>query len=76
MRYLITLISFVILIVSVQAQKMSFCEALPMLEKNTSEEFVDIRKEVDNTVKYPTTYFSSIQVLEANSSRIIENRNG
>lgn len=60
----------------VQAQKLSFCEALPMLEKNATEEFVDIRKEVDNSVKYPTTYLSSIQILEATSSRIVKSSDG
>ena len=58
-----------------QAQKLSFCEALPMLEKNATDAFVDIKKEVDVAVKYPTTYFSSIQITEANSSRIIQYRN-
>lgn len=72
MRYSITLISFWALTATIQAQKLSFCEALPMLEKNTTEEFVDIRKEVDNTVKLPITYFSSIQILEATSSRIVQ----
>jgi hypothetical protein len=72
MRYLIISISFLALIATAKAQKLNFCEALPMLEKNTTEEFVDIRKEVDNTVKYPTTYFSSIQILEATSSRIVQ----
>lgn len=59
-----------------QAQKLSFCEALPMLEKNATEAFVDIKKEADNAVKYPKTYFSSIQISEAISSRIVEHTNG
>jgi hypothetical protein len=76
MRHLIITISFCAMITSVKAQKLNFCEALPMIEKNTVEEFVDIRKEVDNTVKYPTTYFSSIQILEAKTSRIVKNNHG
>lgn len=60
---------------TIQAQKLSFCEALPLLEKNATDGFVDIKKEVDNDIKYPKSYFSSIQITEAISSRVVENRN-
>jgi len=76
MKYLITTISIIAILTPAQSQKLSFCEALPMLEKNATEEFVDIKKEVDNSVKYPTTYFSSIQIQEAISSRIVNKSNG
>lgn len=76
MKNILTSLAFVAILAPVLSQKLSFCQALPLIEKDATNEFVDIRKEADNAVKYPATYFSSIQIEEAASSRIIELNNG
>ncbi len=76
MKKILTSLAFVAILAPLHSQKLSLCQAIPLIEKDATNEFLDIRKEVDNTVKYPETYFSSIQIEEAASSRIIKLNNG
>lgn len=54
------------------AQKVSFCEALPLLEKYATNEFSEIRSGLDSSQTFPTTYFSSMQIKEALSSKVTQ----
>lgn len=76
MRNSLLLMCILALSTAIQAQKVSFCEALPLLEVSATNDFSDIRKNEDASVTYPTTYFSGLQVQEAISSSVIKSRNG
>jgi len=52
---------------------MSICQALPLLEKSAVNEFSDIRKEINTSVTFPTTYITSLEIQEALSSKIVKN---
>lgn len=75
MKKLLILAWVLFFAIMAQAQKMNFCDALRLLEEEAIIEFENIRLGVDSSVSYPTSYFSKVELMEANSTKITEGMN-
>lgn len=71
MKQIILILFLAVAVISAQAQKISFCDAFILIEKESTNGFKGLNMGRDSTDKFNTAYISSVQIIGANNSKIL-----
>lgn len=71
MKHIILSLVLTVAVLSAQAQKISFCDAFILIEKESVNGFKGLNIGRDSTDKFNTAYISSVQIIGANNSKIL-----